>query len=176
MRSSKRDCCEPGLGQGATDQPGDMSASPSKPTSQSRDKLPSKPTPQSPDKLPSKVTLQSPSKPTQSSQGGEDAGWPIFFDGEKLLPTEFKEDLWRCPFCDHWTIRIRQHLKTHQDEIPDWTAADNFCNEVSAMKRRRLEKKREKKRATDPKRKETLAKADAKRAADPSRQRDDPTN
>ena len=65
------------------------------------------------------------------------------------------------------TNRIRQHLKTHQDKIPDWTAADNFCNEVSAMKRRRLEQLRELKRAADPKRKETKAKAEKKRAADP---------
>ena len=125
VRSPKRDSCEPGVGEAASNQP--------------RDKLPSKST-------------------QKSSQDGQDTGWPIFFDGEKLLPSEFKEDLWRCPFCDHWTNRIRQHLKTHSEKIPDWTAADNFCNEVSALKRRRLEKKR----TADPKRKESQAKREQK--------------
>ena len=106
-----------------------------------------------------------PSKSTQLSQDKKETGWPIFYDGEKLLPTEFKEDLWKCPFCDHWTIRIKQHLKIHSDKIPDWTAADKFCNEVSAMKRRRLEQKR----AADPSRKDTLKRREAKRAADPKR-------
>ena len=121
----KKDPCKPSAGEAASNQP--------------RDQLPLKS--QSLDKLPSKSSLQ-----PQSSRGGEDTGWPIFFDGEKLLQTTFKEDLWQCPFCDHWTNRIRQHLQTHKDKIADWTAADNFCNEVTAMKRRR-----------------TMAKADAKR-------------
>ena len=87
-----------------------------------------------------------------------------------MLPTTFQDELWKCPYCDHWTNRIRQHLKSHAGNIPDWTAAENFCNEVSAMKRRRLEIKR----SADPKRKETKAKAEVKRASDPKRQRTDP--
>ena len=114
--------------------------------------------------LPSKSTQQS-----HSTQDKKETGWPIFCDGGMLLPTEFKEDLWKCPFCDLWTNRIRQHLKKHSDRITDMAAVDSFCNEVSATKRKRLEKKR----AADSKRKESLAKADAKRAADPKRQRAD---
>ena len=121
------------------------------------------------DTLPSKSTQQPqntlPSKSTQPAQDEKETGLPVFYDGEKLLLTEFQEDLWKCPFCDHWTIRIRQHLKKHQDKIPDLTAVDKFCDEVSTMKRRRLEQKR----ATDPERKETLKRAWVKRAADPSR-------
>ena len=80
-----------------------------------------------------------------------------------MLPTEFEGDRWKCPFCSFWTNRIRQHLKSHSDKIPDLTAVDNFCNEVSAMKRRKLEKKRAadpKRQRDDPKRKEALVKAD----------------
>ena len=135
------------------------------------------------DKLPEE-SLPSISNPkAQITQEEKETEWPVFFDGEKLLPTTFKEELWKCPFCDHWTNRIRQHLKTHHlAKIPDWAAVDNFCNEVSAAKRRRLEHKRtadskrkesktkaEERRAADPKTKESKAIAEERRAADPKR-------
>ena len=152
VRLPDKDSCEASFGGAASNQPGDT--------------LPTKKAIQQPQDTSSSKSTQ----PAQSTQDEKETGWPIFFDGEKLLPTAFKEDLWKCPFCDHWTNRIRQHLKKHLDKIPDWTAADNFCKEVSAMKRRRLEKKRE----ADPNRKETRKKGEKKRAGDPKRQKDDP--
>ena len=40
------------------------------------------------EKLPSSSTLKA-----QSAQEEKETEWPVFFDGEKLLPTAFKEDL-----------------------------------------------------------------------------------
>ena len=101
----------------------------------------------------------------------EETGWPVFKDGDKVLPTEFKEGSWKCPYCCHWTVRIKQHLKTHLDKIQSWEAAEKFSVEVSQRKRKMLEEKR----AQDPKRKETLIKAgkkaDEKRAQDPTRRK-----
>ena len=125
--------------------------------------------------------------PSKSPEENSETEWPVLKDGDKVLPTEFREGSWKCPYCSHWTARIKQHLMTHCDKIQRWEDAERFCSEVSQRKRKVLEQKRsqnskrketkikaDKKRATDPKRKETLTKADEKRATDPKRRREDP--
>ena len=129
------------------------------------------------------------SKETLSKPSGDDVqiDWPMLSDGGKVLPTEFKEGSWRCPFCSKWTVRIKQHLKTHSKEIQVWEDVEKFCSEVAKTKRQILELKRaqdpkrkqtlmkaDEKRAQAPKRKQTLMKADEKRAQNPKRQREDP--
>ena len=49
------------------------------------------------------------------------------------------------------TVRIKQHLATHKDCIQDWNRAEEYCQEVTMLKRREADRKR----AKDPKRKET---------------------
>ena len=72
LRLPERESSEASFGGAASNEPGD--------------KLPSKSTQQSQDNLPSKST--------QSTQDKKESGWPVFYDGEKLLLTEFKDDLW----------------------------------------------------------------------------------
>ena len=91
--------------------------------------------------------------------------WPVFKDGDKVLPTEFKEGSWKCSFCNLWIVRIKQHLLTHRDKVQRWEDAEKFSSEVSERKR----KIHEQKRAQDPMRKEYKAKVDEKRAKDPKR-------
>ena len=75
----------------------------------------------------------------QESSAGQaaEAGWPVFIDSGKELPTEFKEGSWKCPFCeDFWTVRIKQHLKGHSKKTED---VEKFCTEVAQKKRKLLE-------------------------------------
>ena len=58
----------------------------------------------------------------QESSTGQaaEAGWPVFIDSGKELPSEFKEGSWKCPFCeDFWTVRIKQHLESHSKKKED---------------------------------------------------------
>ena len=98
----------------------------------------------------------------------ESVKWPAFKNNGMEYPTEIEADGWKCPLCSHTTPRIRQHLSTHKDIIVDWSAAEIYCEEVAVMKRRLADrergKERDKKRAGDPKRKETIEKAKRKYA------------
>ena len=106
----------------------------------------------------------------ESSTGAAETDWPVLVDNGKELLTQFAEGSWKCPFCPHWTVRIKQHLKIHSKQIERWEDVEKFCAEVSKWKRKLLEQKR----GQDPKRKETLSKADKKRSQDLQRQREDP--
>ena len=33
----------------------------------------------------------------KSPEENSETGWPVFKDGDKVLPTEFKEGSWKCP-------------------------------------------------------------------------------
>ena len=102
--------------------------------------------------------------PKENSSKSE-TEWPLFKDGDNVLPTEFKDGSLKCPYCHHWIVRIKQHLMTHLGEIQNWEDAEKFSTEVSRRKRKMLEDKRAhdpKRRREDPKRKETLTKADEK--------------
>ena len=101
----------------------------------------------------------------KSPAAKSETGWPVFKDGDKMLPTEFKDGSLKCPYCHHWIVRIKQHLMTHLGQIQNWEDAEKFSTEVSRKNMKMLEDKRAhdpKRRREDPKRKETLVKADKK--------------
>ena len=59
-----------------------------------------------PGEVPSKSHGEVPSKspeevPSKSPEENSETGWPVFKDGGKVLPSEFKEGLWKCPYCNH---------------------------------------------------------------------------
>ena len=89
---------------------------------------------------------------------GEDTAWPEFHNFDNTYPTDFEDGVWKCPLCSHKTPRIRQHLATHKSLIQDWGQAEKYCNRVAFLKRRELDRKR----AQDPKRKESKQKAEKK--------------
>ena len=68
--------------------------------------------------------------PKENSRKSE-TGWPVFKDGDNVLPTEFKS--LKCPYCHHWIVRIKQHLMTHLDKIQNWEDAEKFSIEVSCI-------------------------------------------
>ena len=102
-----------------------------------------------------------------------ETSWPAFHNNGNTYPTEFNAGVWKCPLCYKSTPRIRQHLAHHKDLIDNWTAAEVYCEEVTLLKRREVDRERDRKRAKDPKRKEVKRKADRKqelrRAEDPKR-------
>ena len=67
----------------------------------------------------------------------------MLVDNGKELLTQFAEGSWKCPFCPHWTVRIKQHLKIHSKQIGRWEDVEKFCAEVSKWKRKVLEQKYE---------------------------------
>ena len=89
----------------------------------------------------------------------ESAQWPAFHNNGNSYTTEFVAGRWQCPLCGKSTPRVRQHLASHKDLIDNWAAAEAYCGEVALLKRREAEKERNRKRAGDPNRKETLKKA-----------------
>ena len=115
--------------------------------------------------------LPPPAKKKTSSQS--EILWPEFHNRGQTFPTTFEAGKWRCPLCHKSTPRIRQHLSTHKALIDDWTFTENYCNEITVLKRKEVTRKSDQKRADDSKRKETLRKAgkkaDQKRADEPSR-------
>ena len=103
--------------------------------------------------------LPSPPKKSKSE-------WPKFHNNGVSYSTEFESNTWKCPLCSFVTGRIKQHLATkHKDLIHDWAGADQYCQEISVLKRKELERQR----AQDPKRRELKRKADALRADKPDR-------
>ena len=75
----------------------------------------------------------------KSPAAKSETGWPVFKDGDKMLPTEFKDGSLKCPYCHHWIVRIKQHLMTHLGQIQNWEDAEKFSAEVSRRKRKILE-------------------------------------
>ena len=77
---------------------------------------------------PGENSMKSPAPAAKS-----ETGWPVLKDGDKMLPTEFKDGSLKCPYCHHWIVRIKQHLMTHLDKIQNWEDAENFSIEVSCI-------------------------------------------
>ena len=107
--------------------------------------------------------------PSPAKKRKMETSWPAFHNNGNTYPTEFNAGVWKCPLCHKSTPRIRQHLADHKDLIDNWTAAEVYCEEVTLLKRREVDRERDRNRAKDPKRKEEKRKADQRRAEDPKR-------
>ena len=111
-------------------------------------------------------TTQSQDSPLPSPPKKSKSEWPKFHNNGVSYSTEFESNTWKCPLCSFVTGRIKQHLASrHKDLIHDWAGADQYCQEISVLKRKELERHR----AQDPTRRELKRKADALRAAKPER-------
>ena len=113
--------------------------------------------------------------------------WPGLHINGVSYSTEFDSNTWKCPLCCCITGRIKQHLTAkHKDLIQEWEEVEQYCREVSVLKRKELDRQRaqdpnrkelkreiakkiDAKRANKPERKEVKRKADAKRADQPER-------
>ena len=92
--------------------------------------------------------------------------WPEFLNNGVSYTTEFESNTWKCPLCSCITGRIKQHITAkHRDLIRDWEKVEQYCREVSLLKRKELDRQR----AQDPNRKESKKKVDAKQAVKPER-------
>ena len=79
--------------------------------------------------------------------------WPVLLINGVRHNTEFESDTWKCPLCSWVTGRMKQHLLAkHQDVIQDWRVVEQYCKEVSVLKRKKFDAKR----AGKPERKEIL--------------------
>ena len=60
----------------------------------------------------------------------------IFQDVDRTFTPEFQDGRLRCFYCPKIITQLKRHFGTHNDQIQDWGAMEEFCLKVSNMWRK----------------------------------------